>query len=76
MKLTKEYLKKLDQKLELIPLSYDIAFKSTFKTNLNLLKHILNATLPIEISKEDKINLLDSEMPIINKKEHKQYLSL
>ena len=76
MKLTKEYLKKLDQKLELIPLSYDIAFKSTFKTNLNLLKHILNATLPIEISKEDKINLLDSEMPIINKKEHEQIVDI
>ena len=76
MKLTKEYLKKLDQKLELIPLSYDRAFKSTFKTNLNLLKHILNATLPIEISKEDKINLLDSEMPIINKKEHKQIVDV
>ena len=76
MKLTKEYFEKLDQKLELIPLSYDRAFKSTFKTNLNLLKHILNATLPIEISKEDKINLLDSEMPIINKKEHEQIVDI
>ena len=45
MKLTKEYFEKLDQKLELIPLSYDIAFKSTFKTNLNLLKHILNRNI-------------------------------
>ena len=76
MKLTKEYLKKLDEEIELIPLSYDRAFKSTFKTNLNLLKHILNVTLPIEISKEDKINLLDSEMPIINKKEHKQIVDV
>ena len=76
MKLTKEYLKKLDEEIELIPLSYDRAFKSTFKTNLNLLKHILNVTLPIEISKEDKINLLDSEMPIINKKEHEQIVDI
>lgn len=76
MKLTKEYLKKLDEEIELIPLSYDRAFKSTFKTNLNLLKHILNVTLPIEISKEDKINLLDGEMPIINKKEHEQIVDI
>ena len=76
MKLTKENLKKLDEEIELIPLSYDRAFKSTFKTNLNLLKHILNVTLPIEISKEDKINLLDSEMPIINKKEHEQIVDI
>ncbi len=66
----------MDEEIELIPLSYDRAFKSTFKTNLNLLKHILNVTLPIEISKEDKINLLDSEMPIINKKEHEQIVDI
>ena len=74
--INKRIFKKLDEEIELIPLSYDRAFKSTFKTNLNLLNHILNATLPIEISKEDKINLLDSEMPIINKKEHKQIVDV
>ena len=57
-------------------MSYDRAFKSTFKTNQNILKHILNASLPITISKEDKINLLDSEMPIINKKEHEQIVDI
>lgn len=57
-------------------MSYDRAFKSTFKTNQNILKHILNASLPITISKEDKISLLDSEMPIINKKEHEQIVDI
>ncbi len=57
-------------------MSYDRAFKSTFKSNLNILKHILNASLPITISKEDKISLLDSEMPIINKKEHEQIVDI
>ena len=57
-------------------MSYDRAFKSTFKSNLNILKNILNASLPITISKEDKINLLDSEMPIINKKEHEQIVDI
>ena len=76
MKLTKKYFEKLDQKIELIPLSYDRAFKSTFKSNLNILKQILNVSLPITISKEDKISLLDSEMPIINKKEHEQIVDI
>ena len=76
MKLTKEYFEKIDQKIELIPLSYDRAFKSTFKSNLNILKQILNVSLPITISKEDKISLLDSEMPIINKKEHEQIVDI
>ena len=57
-------------------MSYDRAFKSTFKTNQNILKHILNASLPITISKEDKISLLDSELPIINKKEHEQIVDI
>ncbi len=32
--------------------------------------------MPITISKEDKISLLDSEMPIINKKEHEQIVDI
>ena len=57
-------------------MSYDPAFKSTFKSNLNILKNILNASLPITISQEDKISLLDSELPIINKKEHEQIVDI
>ena len=57
-------------------MSYDRAFKSTFKSNLNILKNILNASLLITISKEDKISLLDSEMPTINKKEHEQIVDI
>lgn len=76
IKLNREYFEKLDRQLELIPLSYDKAFKSTFKSNLNILKNILNASLPITISEEDKISILDSEMPIINKKEHAQIVDI
>ena len=76
IKLNKEYFEKLDRQLELIPLSYDKAFKSTFKSNLNILKNILNVSLPIIISDEDKISILDSEMPIINKKEHAQIVDI
>ena len=38
MNITKEYYKKLDQEMTLIPLSYDRAFKSVFKINLDILK--------------------------------------
>ena len=50
--------------------------KSTFKSNLNILKRILNVSLPITISKEDNVQLLDSEMPIINKKEYEQIVDI
>ena len=45
MKITKKYLKKLDQKLSLIPLIYDRAFKSVFKINLDILKEFLKVTI-------------------------------
>lgn len=75
-KIKQRIFEKLDRQLELIPLSYDKAFKSTFKSNLNILKNILNVSLPIIISDEDKISILDSEMPIINKKEHTQIIDI
>ena len=65
--ITKEYLLKLDEELDMIPLSYDLVFKSVFKLNLNLLVDLLNASLKMEISKDDKIRILDSELPITNK---------
>ena len=37
---TKQSVKELDQKISLIPLSYDIVFKGVFKRNLDLLKKI------------------------------------
>ena len=63
MTIAKEYLEKLDQTLSLIPLSYDRAFKSVFKINLDILKDFLEVMLPLDISIDDKITLLDSERP-------------
>ena len=56
-----EHLEKLDQTLSLIPLSYDRAFKSVFKINLDILKDFLKVIIPININDNDSINLLDSE---------------
>ena len=75
-KITKEYLKQLDEKMEMIPLSYDIVFKSVFKLNLKLLVDLLNTSLKMEISKDDNIRILDSELPITNKNERKKMVDI
>ena len=75
-KITKEYLKQLDEKMEMIPLSYDIVFKSVFKLNTSLLVDLLNASLKMEISKDDNIRILDSELPVSNKNERKKIVDI
>ena len=73
---TKDYFMDLDSKFTLIPLSYDKLFKSVFKLNLDLLRKFLNEMIPIEITEEDKIILLDTELPISNKKERKKMIDI
>ena len=41
-KLEEEYFGQLDEKLTLVPLTYDKAFKRIFRTNLDILKEFLN----------------------------------
>ncbi len=76
IKITKEYLNQLDEKMDMIPLSYDLVFKSIFKLNLNLLVDFLNASLKIEIAKDEKIRILDSELPVTNKNERKKMIDI
>ena len=70
MKINKENIQKLDKKISLIPLSYDRAFKSVFKINLDILRDFLKVVIPLDINNDDKINLLDSEIPVTNQKEY------
>ena len=76
MKITKKYLQELDKKTELIPLSYDRAFKSVFKINLDILRDFLKVVVPLDINDDDKINLLDSEIPVKNKKEYQRNIDI
>ena len=76
MKITKKYLRELDKNTELIPLSYDRAFKSVFKINLDILRDFLKAVIPLDINDDDKINLLDSEIPVKNKKEYQKTVDI
>ncbi len=76
MNITKEYYKKLDQEMTLIPLSYDRAFKSVFKINLDILKDFLKVTIPTNINDNDSINLLDGEIPVTSKNEYKRTVDI
>ena len=71
-----EHLENLDQTLSLIPLSYDRAFKSVFKINLDILKDFLKVIIPININDNDSINLLDSEIPVTSKNEYKRTVDI
>ena len=71
-----EHLEKLDQELSLIPLSYDRAFKSVFKINLDILKDFLKVIIPININDNDIINLLDSEISVTSKNEYKRTVDI
>ena len=71
-----EHLENLDQTLSLIPLSYDRAFKSVFKINLDILKDFLKVIIPININDNDSINLLDSEIPVTSKNGYKRTVDI
>ena len=60
-KLETEYFEQLDEKLTLVPLTYDKAFKRIFRTNLDILKEFLKDVIPLEIDKECNIRLMDGK---------------
>ena len=69
LKLETEYFEELDEKLSLVPLTYDKAFKRIFRTNLDLLKEFLKDVIPLDIDKDCNIRLMDGELPKENMKE-------
>ncbi len=68
-KLETEYFEQLDEKLTLVPLTYDKAFKRIFRTNLDILKEFLKDVIPLDIDKDCNIRLMDGELPKENMKE-------
>ena len=68
-KLETEYFEQLDEKLTLVPLTYDKAFKRIFRTNLDILKDFLKNVIPLDIDKDCNIRLMDGELPKENMKE-------
>lgn len=70
------YLKKLDKKLALINLTYDITFKSVFQRNKELLKDYLNSLMNLNITSTSKITFLNNELYKENKNEYHKIIDL
>ena len=69
LEINEEYFIQLDEKLTLVPLTYDKAFKRIFRTNLDILKDFLKDVIPLDIDKDCNIRLMDGELPKENMKE-------
>jgi len=78
LKLLKEKdMKKLDDEIELIPLTFDFIFKGIFMNDLDLLKEFLLLQLQIDLElKYCNIELLTNELPKENKKEYKKTVDI
>jgi len=73
----KIYLKKLDEELTLIPLTFDFAFKSVFSRQTELLKKFLILELELELNpNECEIILENSELPKENFKEYNKTIDI
>ncbi len=77
MEYNKEYFKKLDNEVKMIPLTYDFAFKAVMMKNIGIFKKFLIETLNLDIS-EDETNLffLDKELIKENYKEKGKMVDL
>ena len=72
-----EYLKGVDEKLEMIPLTLDVVFKGIFETNLDLLKDFLISVLNLKVDYEStKIHLSNTELPKENVKEYQKRVDI
>ena len=72
-----EYLKGVDETLEMIPLTFDVVFKGMFETNLDLLKDFLISVLKLKVDYETtKIHLSNTELPKENVKEYQKRIDI
>lgn len=81
IKYTKEYLEKLDEKLRLVPLTYDFSFKRMFASERDrdylVLKMFLIAVLRLKIDPyKCNISVRCSELPKENIKEYRKTLDI
>ena len=70
MKYTRKYYKELDEKIKMIPLTYDYAFKSVMMKNIKIFKKYLIMTLNLNILEEEtNLKFIDKELIKENYKE-------
>ena len=80
-KYNKDFLKELDKKLCLVPLTYDFSFKRIFandnSTDHTILKMFLISVLKLELDPYTcQIDILQSELPKENSKEYKKTVDI
>ncbi len=61
-KITTEFLKELDKKMEFIPMTMDFMFKSVMQRNPNILERFLIDLMNLKIDKGDYLMFLDQEL--------------
>lgn len=75
--ITRQFLEDTDKKIELISLAFDVAFKSIFENNLDILKEFLILTLNLNLKPKDtKIQLLNNELTNENIKEYHKRIDI
>ena len=73
--ITEEYVKELDEVLEMQSLTHDIMLKNLFERNEYILKRFIISVLHLDIRpNECKLYYLDKELPVTNHKEYKKTL--
>ena len=67
---------KTDYDLKLIRVTYDYAFKKMFRGNLDILREFLKEVIPLDITEDGKIRLMDGELFKENKNESKKIIDI
>lgn len=76
-RITNEYLEIIDNRIKLIPLTFDLMFKNVFENNITALKRFLISVLHLEIEPEDCNLTFDvKELPLTNYYEYKKTLDI
>ena len=74
---TEEDMIMLDEEVRFVPLTYDKMFKGIFKERVDILKLFILSQLELDIEPEEcRLELLDSELPKMNKDEYQKTVDL
>lgn len=75
--INEDYLKEVDKKVKMIPLTFDVVFKGVFERNTDILKRFLISTLKLELDVDKtKIEISNNELLKENVKEYKKTIDI
>ena len=71
------YFKEVDKKIKMIPITFDVEFKSIFERNLDLLKRFLISTLNLDLDiNTTTITISNNELIKENNKEYQKRVDI